>query len=283
MDVDDEDVFGGQRNPTSLQPTVQPTPPQLQPTPPQPHPTPPQPHPTPPQPHPTPPQPQPIPPEPVTPPRRDPARNVGRRRYSNARRPSNAGEMDNKWCSSGRHHRPHINFVENGQTFQTCNQCRAARRHRRANQRAANAAAQGVQQLEQQEGLPQNPALPENLTAEPPHPLLPPSPALLPQQLDPLLNPALSLEDHNRLESVRAKWSAIQLESCDGCEREWFDLDVQQVEAGGNLCKDCRKSTPLFHKNNNLYPGPGCPDLPALTQIEEMLISPVHALIQVGY
>jgi hypothetical protein len=31
-----------------------------------------------------------------------------------------------------------------------------------------------------------------------------------------------------------------------------------------------------------LYPGPGCPDLPSLTQMEEMLISPVHALIQVG-
>jgi hypothetical protein len=49
-----------------------------------------------------------------------------------------------------------------------------------------------------------------------------------------------------------------------------------------DLCKDCRKSTPLYH-NNNMNPGPGCPDLPSLTQIEEMLISPVHALIQVSY
>ena len=81
---------------------------------------------------------------------------------------------------------------------------------------------------------------------------------------------------------MRAKWSSIQLESCDGCEREWFDLNVQQAETGENLCKDCRKPDPLFHKNNNLYPGPGCPDLPSLTQMEEMLISPVHALIQVS-
>lgn len=63
-------------------------------------------------------------------------------------------------------------------------------------------------------------------------------------------------------------------ESCNGCEREWFDLNVQQAETGENPCKDCRKSTPLVHRDNNLYPGPGCPDLPSLTQIEEMLISP---------
>ena len=139
------------------------------------------------------------------------------------------------------------------------------------------------QQLKQQEGPPQNQNPPDNLASQPPHPLLPPSPTLPPQQLDPLLNPAISPEDHNHLENICARWTAIQLESCDGCEREWFDLDVQQVEAGGNLCKDCRKTTKLFHKDNNLYPGPGCPDLPSLTQIEEMLISPVHALIQVGY
>jgi hypothetical protein len=102
------------------------------------------------------------------------------------------------------------------------------------------------------------------------------------EQADPFLNPAISAEDLNRLVNIRAKWSAIQLESCDGCEREWFDLKVQQIETGENLCKDCRKATPLFHKDNNLYPGPGCPNLPSLTQIEEMLISPVHALIQVG-
>ena len=288
MDIDDEDVFGGQRNPTSLQPLQplqppQPTPPQPippQPTPPQP--TPPQPIP----PQPTPPQPTPLPQLP-TPPQhpsvRDPARNIGGRRYPNVWRPSNAGESDNKWCSTGRHHRPLTDFSENGRTFQTCNDCRAAQRCRRANQHAANATAQVLQQLEQQEGLPQNPVLPDDLAPEPPHPPPPPPPVPPPQPLDPLLDPAISPEDHSRLERVRAKWAAIQLQSCDGCEWEWFDLDVQQMGTGENLCKDCRKQKPLFHKNNNLYPGPGCPDLPILTQIEEMLISPVHALIQVGY
>ena len=214
----------------------------------------------------------------------------------------NTGQSDNKYCSTGRHHRPHINFIENGRTYQTCNDCRACQRRNRANPGAAGAAAQVLQQLEQQEDLPQNVIPPANLSPQqPPHPLpppqpphpstppqppylpLPPSPVPPPQQLDPLLNPAISPEDHNRLEQVRTKWAAIQLESCDGCEREWFDLDVKLAETGDNLCKDCRKPTPLFHKNNNLYPGPGCPNLPTLTQMEEMLISPVHALIQVCY
>ena len=284
MHIDNEDVFGSQRNPLLPQPSppLQPLPHMLPPQPTPPLPTPPQLS------TPSPPPlptlllpPPPTPPQQAIPSRRDPAWNVSGHRYSNARRPSNAGQSDNKWCSTGRHHRPPINFIENGRTFQTCNDCRAAQRRNRANQRATNANAQVLQQLEQQEAPPQNPSPPNNPALQP-HPP-PPSPVPPPQQLDPLLNPAISAEDQNYLEQVRTKWSTIQLESCDGCEREWFDLGVQQVEAGDNLCKDCQKQRPQFHKNNNLYPGPGCPDLPSLTQIEEMLISPVHALIQVGF
>lgn len=128
-----------------------------------------------------------------------------------------------------------------------------------------------LQQLEQQEVQPQNIIPPALSPPQPPHPPLLPSPVLPPQQLDPLLNSAISPEDLSHLEQVCTKWAAIKLESCDGCEREWFDLDVKQ-EAEGNLCKDCQKPTPLFHKNNNLYPGPGFPDLPPLTQMEEIQV-----------
>jgi len=140
-------------------------------------------------------------------------------------------------------------------TYQTCNDCRARQRCACANQGTANAAAQVLQQLEQQGGPPQNTNPPANLSPpQPPHNPLLPSPVPPPQQLDPLLNPAISPEDCDCLERVCAKWAAVQFESCDGCEREWFDLDVQPVETGDSLCKDCWKSTPLFHKDNNLYP-----------------------------
>jgi len=136
-----------------------------------------------------------------------------------------------------------------------------------------------LQRLEQEVPL-QNAVPPADLSPpQPPSPLLPPSPVPPLQQLDPLFDPTISPEDHNCLEQAHTKWAAIQLESYDGCEQEWFDFDVEQTETGDNLCKDCQKTTPLFHKDNNLYPGPGCPNLPPLSQLEEMLISPVHVLI----
>jgi hypothetical protein len=81
--------------------------------------------------------------------------------------------------------------------------------------------------------------------------------------------------------AMSVEWNAIQLEICAGCEWKWFDLDVRQMEDGAGLCKECRKSTPLYH-NNNMSLGLACPGLPSLIQIEEMLILPV-ALTQVGY
>ena len=67
---------------------------------------------------------------------------------------------------------------------------------------------------------------------------------------------------------------AIAMESCSLCHEEWFDLEVED-----GACKNCRKS-PKFQPSNNMYPGNGASHLPELSQMEEMLISPVHALVQ---
>src|SRR6202453_5279145 len=66
----------------------------------------------------------------------------------------------------------------------------------------------------------------------------------------------------------------IAMESCSLCHEEWFDLEVKN-----GACKNCRKS-PKFQPSNNMYPGNRASHLPELTQMEEMLISPVHALVQ---
>jgi hypothetical protein len=90
MDVDDEDVFGGQgqRNPTLpyVSQNLQ-LPLSLQP---------------------------PTPLQPQIPSRWNPAWIVGRCQYSNVWRPSNIGQSDNKYHPTGHHYQPHINFVENG-------------------------------------------------------------------------------------------------------------------------------------------------------------------------
>ena len=90
--------------------------------------------------------------------------------------------------------------------------------------------------------------------------------------LDPLS--AISPEDKILLNNCREKLMAIAMESCSLCHEEWFDLEVED-----GACKNCRKS-PKFQPSNNMYPGNGASHLPELTQMEEMLISPVHALVQ---
>jgi hypothetical protein len=66
----------------------------------------------------------------------------------------------------------------------------------------------------------------------------------------------------------------IAMESCELCHEEWFDFQVEN-----DVCANCRKGS-KFQPSNNMYPGIGASHLPELTQMEEMLISPVHALVQ---
>jgi hypothetical protein len=90
--------------------------------------------------------------------------------------------------------------------------------------------------------------------------------------LDPLS--AISPEDKILLNNCQEKLMAIAMESYSLCYEEWFDLEVED-----GACKNFRKS-PKFQPSNNMYPGNGASHLPELTQMEEMLISPVHALGQ---
>ncbi|KAJ7302069.1 hypothetical protein DFH08DRAFT_723543 [Mycena albidolilacea] len=62
------------------------------------------------------------------------------------------------------------------------------------------------------------------------------------------------------------------MQTCNSCNERWFDLDVKDGK-----CDKCRKKL-KFHASNQMDPGPAA-NLPNLTQIEEMIISPVHALV----
>lgn len=105
----------------------------------------------------------------------------------------------------------------------------------------------------------------------PPPPLVEnPNPPLPPN----VENLAIPPQDKVLLDNCRKKLMDISLESCNGCHEEWFDLQVVN-----GLCKKCRDND-KFKPSNNMYPG-DAPDLPTLTQMEEMLILPVHALVQV--
>jgi hypothetical protein len=111
---------------------------------------------------------------------------------------------------------------------------------------------------------PQNPPPVNN------HNLVPPPP--VPPPIDPLS--AVSSEDKILLENCQNKLMYIVMEICDLCHEEWFDLKVEN-----GVCENCWKGS-KFQPSNNMYPGDGASHLPELTQMEEMLISPVHALVQ---
>ncbi|KAJ7832536.1 hypothetical protein B0H14DRAFT_2364696, partial [Mycena olivaceomarginata] len=101
---------------------------------------------------------------------------------------------------------------------------------------------------------------------EPPQPQTPPPP------IDPLAEPAVSASDKALMDNVRDVWMKIMMELCTGCDERWFDLNIRDGK-----CEKCKKR-PKFQDSNQMNPGL-VPDLPPLTQIEEMIISPVHALI----
>jgi glutamine synthetase type III len=91
-----------------------------------------------------------------------------------------------------------------------------------------------------------------------------------------LSDSAVSTREKELLTQVRKKLMEITLETCVSCHEKWFDLDVN---AAGK-CQKCSKSG-KFSAENVMDPGSVPPELPTLTQMEEILISPVHALTQV--
>ncbi|KAJ7349286.1 hypothetical protein DFH08DRAFT_644741, partial [Mycena albidolilacea] len=70
------------------------------------------------------------------------------------------------------------------------------------------------------------------------------------------------------------KLMKIEMQTCNSCNEWWFDLDVKDGK-----CDECPKKL-KFHASNQMDPG-SATNLPNLTQIEEMIISPVHALVSI--
>jgi len=181
--------------------------------------------------------------------------------------PSNSNKL---WCTKNKHwvHKDIFGPMN------TCNACRERRRQNRAHQRQ-----QQMQSIIEQEFAAQ--IAPDAAVAAPaaagePLPYSPPESQPLHNPLNPLSESAVSPEDKELLDKCRAKLMNIRMEKCNGCHEEWFDLGVKN-----GLCKVCQKGE-KYQASNNMYPGPDPPaHLPKLTQIEEMLIAPVHALLQV--
>src|ERR1700683_1486106 len=192
-----------------------------------------------------------------------------RRNVGHAARQTHPQFPDKIWCTKGRHW---VLIAVFG-PLQTCASCRATQHARLALLQEQHVAqeAQVVAQLQLAAQIGEN--QPQAVPQPPPEIQNNPLPPINAPPLDPLS--AISPEDKILLNNCREKLMNITMESCNLCHEEWFDLEVKN-----SVCKNCRKS-PKFQPSNNMYPGDGASHLPELTQMEEMLISPVHALIQI--
>ncbi|KAJ7234336.1 hypothetical protein C8J57DRAFT_1089900, partial [Mycena rebaudengoi] len=106
-------------------------------------------------------------------------------------------------------------------------------------------------------------------------PAPPPEPDPNAPILAPLAESAVSAADRALMSKVRDEWMKVEVETCSSCHEQWFDLEVQDGK-----CAKCRskKYPTKYQESNKMFPGLA-PHLPPLTQMEEMLLSPVHALV----
>jgi len=99
--------------------------------------------------------------------------------------------------------------------------------------------------------------------------------------------PAITEEDRKLVDNFHHALNQMKLEECKNCGERWFDMSLN----GDGVCKRCRQKgkANLFTKQNNLDPGEsiqelarklGLPIPEPLSQVEEILISPVQVMMQ---
>ncbi|KAH6667816.1 hypothetical protein B0J14DRAFT_172917 [Halenospora varia] len=98
--------------------------------------------------------------------------------------------------------------------------------------------------------------------------------------------PALSEQDWQYLKDFQARLAKeVILDHCTRCRETWFNNNVVN-----GVCKKCRTTRDKSKKDdepflmpaeNLMDPGGVPPNLPKLTQVEEMLIAKVHVMVEV--
>ncbi|KAJ7289887.1 hypothetical protein C8J57DRAFT_1046691 [Mycena rebaudengoi] len=95
---------------------------------------------------------------------------------------------------------------------------------------------------------------------------------------NPLAEPVVSAADKILMSKVRDEWMKVEVEACNSCHERWFDLVIKDGK-----CSKCQSKTnpTKYQESNKMFPS-FAPDLPPLTQMEEMLLSPIHALVSLS-
>ncbi|EED12765.1 conserved hypothetical protein [Talaromyces stipitatus ATCC 10500] len=115
----------------------------------------------------------------------------------------------------------------------------------------------------------------------PRHDLNQPDPPYVPGDPGSLSQPALTETDWGYITAFHNALQQHRMERCIVCDEKWFNMRL----TSDNICARCvnadrNQDTPLYGVANNLNPG-DMPDLPELSQTEEMLIARVHVFVEV--
>ncbi|KAJ5171639.1 hypothetical protein N7492_004232 [Penicillium capsulatum] len=123
-------------------------------------------------------------------------------------------------------------------------------------------------------------ASPEPVPAAFPTPILP---AIHPSDLmsGSLERPSLTESEWELLRSFQGKLREPRMETCQRCRERWFQMGLNR----DGVCRRCvrvdRNMQVFLYSHENRMQPSAVDDLPALTQVEEMLISRVHVFQEV--
>jgi len=124
------------------------------------------------------------------------------------------------------------------------------------------------------------PIPPVNTLLRPP-PVQPPISPVQPLQPPPP-DTFIPTEQWQTITEFHTHMSTIKMEECTRCNARWFDMQLKDDICHSCLLKDKGGQTPYFFSaDNEMDPGIVPAHLPALTQIEEMVIARSHVQMMI--
>jgi hypothetical protein len=179
-----------------------------------------------------------------------------------------------KLCSRHPHVKPLADFIDEntGEELDTCNNCRNDMQFYRQRIAGLEVLIQAGERLVQQHEERMRLQVMRLIEGNQPPPV---------DYLDQI---ALTGNESELLRDFQNALSSVRMEECSYCHEKWFDMNVNE----DGICRRCTKenNTRIFDESNHLDPGMNIQELAALhglkvpeplSQVEEIMISPVHS------
>jgi len=201
--------------------------------------------------------------------------------------------MDPKYCSCYIRKLPITSFLQNAsaapgsKVFATCFPCRErtgllAKKRKASRQLGPETTVDPPVTIDPTNLLTTEAAFPVQIPIRAPlqplpAPAIPPPPESIPRPAIPPPEGFLPAEQWQWIQDFNEKMGCIQMETCFRCKERWFLLDLKQGVCHTCFLRDKRNHSPfLMSIENHMDPGELPAYLPALSQVEEIIIARSH-------